>query len=380
MRSTLPNSQKATSPTNETVVASGTPPATQSTLGAPPGLWWRIALALSIAFLFWNLGYAPLWNPDEGRYAAASLEMAHPFEGEPDWVVPHLNTIPRLNKPPLVYWTTASLIRLLGPNETAARLTSAISALLIALLVWLLGRSMFGPRAALLATLVWTTAIFPFALARVLNTDMLLCAAMTLVISGVWMALENGHWSLGSGPQGARFNGRAAVVAGLGMGLGLLAKGPVAVVLPLLIGFAYLVARNWRSGNNRFIAVAVCISRAWRDLRRDKVLWLSLCVALFIGLLMAMPWVWAVSQRVPSFLRTFLLSENVARFSGGADYHDPTPFWYYLPVVVVGLLPWPAFLLWCRSKSASLDTGAPDVAARAPLFLWLWVAIVVGVF
>jgi len=194
------------------------------------------------------------------------------------------------------------------------------------------------------------------------------------------MALENGHWSIGSGPQAARFNGRAALVAGVGMGMGLLAKGPVAIVLPLLIGFSYLFARNWRGGNNWFIAIAVWLSRTWRDLRRDKVLWLSLLVALAIGLLMAVPWVWAVSQRVPNFLRTFLLNENLARFSGGADYHDPTPFWYYLPVLVVGLLPWPAFLLWSRVGSAKSEDSSDAMPMRATRFLWLWVAIVVGVF
>lgn len=350
-------------------------------------MWWRVALALSITLLLWNLNYAPLWNPDEGRYAAASLEMASPFEGAPDWIVPHLNTIPRLNKPPLVYWTTAAFIRLFGPSEISARLTSALAAISVAFLVWQLGRHMLGARAALLATLVWTTAIFPFALARVLNTDMLLCAAITLVIAGVWMALENGSWTIDRGAQHSRFDGRAATVAGLGMGLGLLTKGPVAIVLPLLIGFVYLFARNWRHGNNWLIAVAVWLSRTWRDLKRDKPLWLNLSIALLIGLLMVMPWVWAVSQRVPNFLQTFLLNENLARFSGGADYHDPTPFWYYLPVVIVGLLPWPAFLLWSRIRNAKFeghaksDGGTPDaLALRAPLFLWIWVAVVVGVF
>ncbi|MDF2439359.1 MAG: hypothetical protein JWN98_343 [Abditibacteriota bacterium] len=344
------------------------------------GVWWRVALALSIAFFFLNLNYAPLWNPDEGRYAAASLEMAQPFQGAPDWVVPHLNSVPRLNKPPLVYWTTASIMRVLGANEISARLTSAISAFLVLIIVWQLGRHMFGPRAALLAAMVWATAIFPFALARVLNTDMLLCVAITIVIGGVWMALETGRWTLGSGPQAARFNWRAALLSGVGMGMGLLAKGPVAIALPLLIGFAYLFARNWRRGNNWFIAIMVWLSRTWRDLRRDKALWMSLLIALTIGLAMAMPWVWAVSQRVPNFLRTFLLNENLARFSGGADYHDPTPFWYYVPVIIVGLLPWPAFLLWSRVQAVKSESSSDTMPIRATRFLWLWVVIVVGIF
>ena len=77
--------------------------------------WWLI---LGAFLLLWRLDYAGLWNPDEARYAAAAYEMAHPFGGEADWLVPHLNSIPRLNKPPLVYWLGAVSIHLFGINET----------------------------------------------------------------------------------------------------------------------------------------------------------------------------------------------------------------------------------------------------------------------
>jgi 4-amino-4-deoxy-L-arabinose transferase-like glycosyltransferase len=342
--------------------------------------FWRVALILSALFLVLHLSYAPLFNPDEGRYASASLEMEQGFEGRaPDWVVPYLNTVPRLNKPPLVYWVAGAFMRVLGPTETSARLASAMAALGVMALVWHLGNVMFGRRVALLGALVWATATFPFGLARVLNTDMLLCFSITLGLVGIWHALENGRWTSEDGPDPrARVHWRPVLVAGIGMGLALLSKGPVGVALPLLIGFIYLFARNWQG----LSAPTTFLSRTGRDLWRDKVLWLSLLPALCIALAMALPWVMAISQRIPHFLENFLLNENLGRFSGSQEYHDPTPFWYYVPVVLLGLLPWPMFLLWSGPQRAEVVRDETQAAfeARARWFLWLWALIPVVAF
>ena len=107
----------------------------------------RWFLLLAALLLLYGLDYAPLWNPDEGRYASAALEMAQPFNGTaPDWIVPHLNTIPRINKPPLVYWLGAISYRILGVSEASTRLISALAAIVVMLTVWRLGHAMFSER------------------------------------------------------------------------------------------------------------------------------------------------------------------------------------------------------------------------------------------
>jgi 4-amino-4-deoxy-L-arabinose transferase-like glycosyltransferase len=354
--------------------------------------FWRVALWLSALSLIVHLGYSNMWNPDEGRYASASLEMIRGFEGRgPDWVVPYLNTIPRLNKPPLVYWVAGTFMTLLGPNETAARLGSALAALGVMGLLWYLGRIMFGPRVALLGAIVWATALFPFGLARTLNTDMLLCFAITLAITGIWQALERGRWTQDNGPDvKERFDFKPALIAGIGMGLALLAKGPVGMALPLLIGFVYLFARNWRSqtairdvdGNRQFLSAGtLMVSRTWRDLGRDKVLWLSLLSGALLAVAIAIPWYLAVSQREPEFLQNFFINENLGRFSGGTRYHGSTPIWYYVPVVLIALVPWTPFLLWTGPQRGShAEPQLADYEDRSRRFLWVWAMLPVLLF
>ncbi len=322
-----------------------------STLNPTPAL--RFAVLLAGAFLLlWRLGYAPLWNPDEGRYAAASLEMAQPFDGRAsDWVVPHLNTIPRLNKPPLVYWAAATSLRAFGASAWAARLVPALCAIGVMLLVWTMARRAFGERAGLISALVWATSLLPFGLARTLNTDMLLTAAMTLALFGIFsMQKEKGKGQKGEASAFCPFP-FSFCIAGLGMGAALLAKGPVGMALPLAIGFVHLgVTRRWRGVS-------------WRD----ALLACALAVAI------AAPWYLAVAAREPQFLKNFLLGENLNRFSGKTDFHDATPFWFYAPIVLLGLTPWTALL---PLSFARLRLAAESVPARwLRRVLWLLAAL-----
>ena len=134
--------------------------------------WLLLVAAL---LLFGTLNYAPFWNPDEGRYAAASLEMTGGVQGgHADWVVPHLNTIPRLNKPPLVYWLAGGAFQIFGPSEWAGRLGAALASLAAMLIIWVLGRAMFDEKTGIAGALIWSTSMAPAAMGRTCNTDMLL--------------------------------------------------------------------------------------------------------------------------------------------------------------------------------------------------------------
>ena len=105
-----------------------------------------VVLVVSLPFLFVTLGM-PLLDPDEGLYASIAQEML----SRGDWVIPHVNGLPYLEKPPLYFWLTALTFRAVGPTEWAVRLWSALATLGAVLLTWRIGRRLYGPRAGLLA-------------------------------------------------------------------------------------------------------------------------------------------------------------------------------------------------------------------------------------
>lgn len=295
-------------------------------------VWVAVFAALLV---FWSLDYAPFVNPDEGRYVSASYEMAFPFGEKSDWLVPHLNGITRLNKPPLVYWFSGASYRLFGPSERSGRLPAAFASLSVLLILYFWGAKIASKRAGAATALVWATATFPAAMGRTANTDMLLTATITLASFGLfWLVESPKKWHFG-------------VLAGVGMGAALLCKGPVGVVFPLLgLGIYGILAR-------RQIAFLNCVK--------------PLAGALSLAFLIGLPWYFAVEARRPGFIWEFVLTENLGRFSGQEDFHDPTSKLFYLPVIFVGLLPWTAFLIPAISR---LDLN--NIKNRSRLFCWIW--------
>ena len=310
----------------------------------------RLLWFLPVALLFWNLGFSAFWNPDEGRYVAASYEMAHPFDGAaPDWLVPHLDTVPRLNKPPLVYWAMAASFRALGVREWSARLVPALASLLVLVLIAVWGARVWNNCTGWAAAMAWASGVGVVAMGRIANTDMLLCAAIALTMFGIFWATEL---------EGAR-RWQMGALAGLGMGLALLAKGPVGVALPLLFALVYLT-----------------LSGRWKEAP-----WGALMLALGVALMIGAPWYGAVEAERPGFLKSFLGEENLKRWRGDPDFHNPTPFWYYLPVIAGGFLPWTGFLVpalgvWRRRVFGSTEARQ----ARAQLFLTVWAVVLTAFF
>lgn len=305
--------------------------------------WLAVGAAL---LLFWKLGYAPFLNPDEGRYASASYEMAFGLNGNtPDWLVPHFDGVTRLNKPPLIYWTTATFFKLFGPSSFAGRLPSAFGSLVILIVLWVWASRVWGRRAAALSALVWATGMFPAAMGRVSNTDMLLSASVALASFGAFWVLE---------ASSKRGRAIATGVMALGMGFALLSKGPVGVALPLVGMVLYVLLSRSRVTPDRLSRVG-----------------LALLGALVIGL----PWFLLVAQHRPTFLHDFLVVENAKRFSGGENFHTKTSPFYYLPVIIGGLLPWTAFLI-----AVIGHRNTDGRARRTRLFLWIWALGIVAFF
>src|SRR5712691_10065521 len=138
-----------------------------------------VLLALSLPFLFLKLGM-PFLDPDEGLYATIALEMVRGG----DWVMPHANGLPYLEKPPLYFWLTSLTFGLIGPSEWATRLWSALGALGTVLLTWRIGRRLYGARAGLLAGLVMATVVGNALYVRKASTDQVFVLCLTLALYG----------------------------------------------------------------------------------------------------------------------------------------------------------------------------------------------------
>jgi len=138
-----------------------------------------ILLAVSLLLFLPKLSM-PLLDPDEGLYAEIAREMVT----RGDWVIPHVNGLPYLEKPPLYFWLTASTFRLFGPSEWATRLWSAISALGTVLLTWRIGRRLYGAQAGLLAGVVVATVVGNALYVRRASTDQLFVFCLTLAMYG----------------------------------------------------------------------------------------------------------------------------------------------------------------------------------------------------
>lgn len=289
-----------------------------------------VLLALVLALLVFRLGAVPLLGPDEPRYARVAVEM----QRAGDWVRPTLQGEPWLEKTPLYYWLAGAAFARLGENEAAARLPSVLAALLLVGTTALAGARIFGAAAGLHAGFVAGTSLLVFAYGRAASMDMLLAATVTLAVA-----------SLGLRVLGIA--GRLAMVAAAGAaGLATLAKGPLGLLLPLLVLGGWVLA-----------------TREWRWLREA-----ASPAALLAFAVVAAPWYVAILlDQGRHFVEVFVLNHNVQRFTSTIHNH-PGPPWYYLPVLLGGLFPWSGLAV------PALVRASPRLDRR-DLFLLLWLLL-----
>lgn len=287
-------------------------------------------MAAGLVIFFYRLGVPGLMDPDEGRYA----EIAREFFVWRDWGIPHLNLLPYLEKPPLVYWLTALSFKVCGFTELAARLPSAVSALGGVFLAYGLGRALWGPGPGVLGALVLASAAGYVALGRILTLDMTFALYLNLGIGLGYLALSRGQ-------------NRLWPWAYLALALAVLTKGPVALVLAGLVWVIWVMV-NRRSG---------------RPLIQIRC-WALLAV-------ITLPWFVYVQWRYPEFFRFFILEQHLGRFLTPAIH--PEPLWYYVPVLLGLLLPWTWLLPW--TLAAEGRWRDPDYR-----FLVIWAAVIVVFF
>jgi 4-amino-4-deoxy-L-arabinose transferase-like glycosyltransferase len=286
---------------------------------AASGRWFLVAAALYLV-LFFGLTGAGLVGPDEPRYASIGREMAR----SGDWVTPRLWGDPWFEKPPLLYWMTASAFRLGLGDDLAPRLPVALLSTLFLLLYHGFLRAEFGWRAALFATAILGTSALWVAFSQVAVTDLPMSAtfAAGMLMGMRWLSSGNRRWLAG-----------AAVL----LGLAVTAKGlvPLVLALPLL----------------------------WVGRKRLGDFLRPLPIAGFLAV--ALPWYLLCGlQNGSPFWDELFGRHHFARFTSGVLLH-PRPFWFFIPVLAAGFHPWTPLLVPLLRKSFYSD------ARRRFLLLWV---------
>jgi 4-amino-4-deoxy-L-arabinose transferase-like glycosyltransferase len=258
-------------------------------------------LVVATALLFFTRLDCPLQEPEETLYAEVPRQML----AEDRVLVPVRHGQAYYDKPPLLYWLVMGAYQLGGVHDWAARLVPSGALFLCVLVTYAWGKRTVGPRAAFAGALMLCLSPRFAQMGRMLTTNGLLT---------LWVvaALAAGHLAL-AGPTVKR---RWWLLSALACGLGLLTKGPVAFVLVTAPIFLY------QRLDRRAPALGV---RHW------------LAYAGVAGAV-AVPWFVIVAVRDPAFLEYFFWTHHVRRFVDPIDH--PQPFWYYVPLLLLGMLPW----------------------------------------
>jgi 4-amino-4-deoxy-L-arabinose transferase-like glycosyltransferase len=269
-------------------------------------------LLLSFFTFFLGLGRPAITDSDEGYYAEASREMVE----SSDWLTPHFNYANRFEKPPLYYWLTAATYLITGDtDEGAARFWSAMSGAGLVLLTWAIAGGRGRPNVAWLAAAIVATSFGYVTMARWALPDLPLAFFITL---GIWCAVRASDGA--DTAVGSRMHWWA--VAGLSAGLGFLMKGPVALAIPGVV-----LVPLWL--------------KARRSVRLDPR---GIAVAALLFAVTGIPWyvlMWL--QHGTSYLNSFFVGDNIERFTT-SRFNDARPIWYYLAVLLGGMLPWSIYL------------------------------------
>jgi 4-amino-4-deoxy-L-arabinose transferase-like glycosyltransferase len=292
-------------------------------------LIWLLVWALALFSLGHGVGSTALMEPDEGRNAEVGREMA--ISG--DYVVPHYNALPYLDKPVFFFAATAMAIEALGPSELAARLPALGFTLAAVVLVIGFAWRRYGAETALAAGLMLATAPLVMAFSRIVIFD---------AVMMFWVSLACVAFHLSLDRPGIRWQ----LLAWGATGVAVLTKGPVGLLLPLLVG----------------IPAALATGRSLRRLVHPAG------IALF--LLITLAWFLAVVARHPEFPHYAFVRETLQRVA--TDRMERTgPLYYFIPLLLAGGFPWALTLFAWPSISGFWRQRLG--AHRDEIFLLVWI-------
>jgi len=306
---------------------------------------WAILIAATLYVCYFShLGAIGFVGPDEPRYAWIARDMAETG----DWVTPRLYGKPWFEKPPLFYWGAAVCFKLFGVSEAAARLPSAISALLATLALAWLALRLYGAETARWLLLLLPTTVGMIGFSHAAATDMPFGAMLTVAM--VCAAIVLGLTRNENTPILPRTPWLALILFGFFLGLAVLAKGPAAIILSSgAIFFWALFTKRWRDAFRLLHPAAIA----------------SFCLT-------ALPWYILCARRNPDFFRIFIIEHNFKRYLT-PEFQHIQPFWFYVPVLLIAFLPWTALVLW-SSIGCAIHIARARCVQPSTLLLITWTA------
>lgn len=347
---------------------------------------------LTAVVMFSFLGSARLWDRDEPRNARAAQEMLE----RNDWIVPTFNGELRSHKPILLYWLQMSAYSLFGRSETAARLPSALAACVSVLsLAWLASRlagekTLLGPHGFWSGAVLATSTLFVMS-GRAATPDGLLIACSTLGIAAIVGGLlvdPQKRSQLAKSIVTRRLGWRPMMLGYAALGGALLAKGPVGLILPMLVVHTWwlmvqrpsvdslqLPAQRWKRA----------VLRVWNIFQPrqivEAILSLRTLPGVCLAIAIAAPWYIAVGVATDGeFIVEFLWRHNVSRAVSSMEGHDGGVLFYPI-ALLVGTFPWSLWLIpivWWGIRAKRRGAAARTSVTLAAV--WISVTVVAFTF
>lgn len=282
---------------------------------------------LSLAFLSFGIWAYPFLSPDEPRYAETAREMLENSQ----FIVPYCDYLPRFDKPILFYWLEVLSFKIFGINEFAARFPSSLAGALIVSSAYALG-SFYNY--GFIAAMISMTSFALFVMSKMAITDMCLSALICLALTEFFLKYK----------QSKKFS----LWIGFFTGLAVLCKGPVGIILPLLIIIIFLIKEKFSLGKKHLLQMLANIG---------------------IFLILVLPWYIAVDKATQgAFTQAFFLGHNFLRYTQIHTGHNG-PWYFYILVIALGFLPWTLFVP--NALKHSLHAAREDSQLQKFCIVWI---------